>query len=118
MSYLIKTLLDNELVKSQLSFDINENNRNLKNLKDRRKFNVSFILDKDVSKDKNFMKKQFYKGNYLFFKINSNLERIQNSYKIYNNFDDYKKTLFFISFLKQILVKQYLIKNYEIQKKI
>ena len=73
MSYLIKTLLDNELVKSQLSFDINENNRNLKNLKDRRKFNVSFILDKDVSKDKNFMKKQFYKGNYLFFKINSNL---------------------------------------------
>lgn len=118
MSYLIKTLLDNELVKSQLSFDINENNLNSKNLKDKRKFNVSFILDKDVSKDKNFMKKQFYKGNFLFFKINSKLERIQNSYKIYNNFDDYKKTLFFISFLKQILVKQYLIKNYEIQKKI
>ena len=29
-----------------------------------------------------------------------------------------KKHFFFISFLKQILVKQYLIKNYEIQKKI
>jgi hypothetical protein len=64
------------------------------------------------------MKKQFYKGNYLFFKVNSKMERIQNSYKMYNEFDDYKKILFFTSFLRQILIDQYLVKNYEIQKKV
>ena len=64
------------------------------------------------------MKKQFYKGNFLFVKVNSQIEKTQNSYKIHNNFEDYKKALFFISFLKQILLKQYSTKRHEIQKKV
>jgi hypothetical protein len=118
LSYLLKFLLDNKLAGSQISFNINENNCKVKNTSKRNKFCIGFILDKDVSKDKNFMKKQFYKGNYLFFKVNSKMERIQNSYKMYNEFDDYKKILFFTSFLRQILIDQYLVKNYEIQKKV
>ena len=117
MSYLLKNSLDNVLVNSQISFAINEGNRVSKNWVRSKKFCLGFILDKDISRDKNFMKKQFYKGNYLFFKVNSNIERVQNSYKMYNNFDDYKKILFFISFLKQILISQYSLKSYEVQKK-
>ena len=118
LSYLLKNSLDNVLVNSQISFAINEGSRVSKNLVRSKKFCLGFILDKDISRDKNFMKKQFYKGNYLFFKVNSNIERVQNSYKMYNNFDDYKKILFFISFLKQILISQYSLKSYEIQKKV
>ena len=113
MSYLMKTLLDNELVKSQVFFDINGNSNNSNFMKKKQNFQISFVLDKQVSKEKNFMKKQFYKNNYLFFKINSNLEKTQNSYKIYNNFDDYKKILFFIGLLKQILTKSYNTKSFE-----
>ena len=117
LSYLLRNSLDNVLVNSQISFAINEGNRVSKNWVRSKNFCLGFILDKDISRDKNFMKKQFYKGNYLFFKVNSNIERVQNSYKMYNNFDDYKKILFFISFLKQILTNQYSFKGYEVQKK-
>ena len=118
LSYLIKNLLNTELINSQASFGINNNTQNSRNLKKKKFFQLGFILDKQLSKDKNFMKKQFYKGNFLFVKVNSQIEKTQNSYKIHNNFEDYKKALFFISFLKQILLKQYSIKKHEIQKKV
>ena len=118
LSYLIKNLLNIELINSQVSFGINNKTQNSRSLKKKKFFQLSFILDKQLSKDKNFMKKQFYKGNFLFVKVNSQIEKTQNSYKIHNNFEDYKKALFFISFLKQILLKQYSIKRHEIQKKV
>lgn len=96
---LLKQFLNNKFLKSNILFNYNTNN--VENLK--QKFNLSFLLDKKLSNDKNFLKKQFYRNNFIFFKINSNIELNQNSYKIYNNFDDYKKTLFFISFLRQLL---------------
>ena len=118
LSYLIKNLLNIELINSQVSFGINNKTQNSRSLKKKKFFQLNFILDKQLSKDKNFMKKQFYKGNFLFVKVNSQIEKTQNSYKIHNNFEDYKKALFFISFLKQILLKQYSIKRHEIQKKV
>ena len=100
---LLKQFLNNKFLKSNILFNYNTNN--VENLKQKFKFNLSFLLDKKLSNDKNFLKKQFYRNNFIFFKINSNIELNQNSYKIYNNFDDYKKTLFFISFLRQLLKK-------------
>ena len=74
-------------------------------------FQINFILDKKISNDKNFIKKQFYKNNFLFFKVNSAIDKTQNSYKIQNNFDDYKKILFFIGFLRQTLLQSNLVKK-------
>lgn len=98
---LLKNFLNDKFLKSNILFNSNTNNGG--SFKQNCKFNLSFLLDKKLSHHKNFLKKQFYRNNFIFFKINSNIESNQNSYKIYNNFDDYKKTLFFISFLRQLL---------------
>ena len=105
LSYLIKNLLNTELINSQASFGINNNTQISRNLKKKKFFQLGFILDKQLSKDKNFMKKQFYKGNFLFVKVNSQIEKTQNSYKIHNNFEDYKKSVVFYKFFKTNPVK-------------
>lgn len=116
---LLKQYLNNELVNSKLYFDIKFETSNFKLSKKKKDFQINFILDKKILNDKNFIKKQFYKNNFLFFKVNSAIDKTQNSYKIQNNFDDYKKILFFIGFLRQTLLQSYLIKkNDKIKTKI
>lgn len=108
---LLKKYLNNELMNSKTYFDIKFETSNLKTLKKKKDFQINFILDKNSLNDRNFIKKQFHKNNFLFFKIHSTIDKTQNSYKIQNNFGDYKKILFFIGFLRQIISKSYLIKK-------
>ena len=108
---LLKKYLNNELLNSKMYFDIKFETSNFKISKKKKDFQINFILDKKISNDKNFIKKQFYKNNFLFFKVNSAIDKTQNSYKIQNNFDDYKKILFFIGFLRQTLLQSNLVKK-------
>lgn len=64
--------------------------------------NVGFIIDQ--FQNNNFLKKQIKKKIRLFFLLNPDVQTNFDCYNIYNNVGDYKKALYFLSFLKQTLL--------------
>jgi hypothetical protein len=109
---LIENFINIKELKNQDSFLINSHflkqPNNIKNT-----INLGFLLGNIFSQDnqKTFFKNQFYRKTFLFSTINIEKE-LNFGYKIYNDMNDYKKSLFFFSFLRQIL------KTYAVSKKI
>ena len=73
---------------------------------------LGILLDNFLLNNKNFSRNQINRNIFLFFIINSTNERNLVGYKSYNNITDYKKTLFFLSFFKQI------VSTYALSKKV
>ena len=118
LSSLLKKFLSVKVLKSTFSFDINSDIVKLTKSKRNTDYQLGVVLNKRLQQDKNFFKKQVNNDTFLFFKINSQLETNQNAYKIFNDLNDYKKCLFFISFLRQLLLNLHLAKKHAISKKI
>ncbi len=104
MSSLVKTVLQNKSIKSIVSFSLNSNTHNLPKNFNSKTPRMGFLLDNCISKDKNFFRKQLNKNLFLLFQIYSNPQTLLNTYKIPNILSDYKKILFFLGFLRQILL--------------
>jgi len=114
---LIKKFLLHPSISKHLSFEINTHKLPKKKEKFVTHFNnINCIID--FFSNPNFYKKQLKKKNRLFLLINSDLELEIDSYKIYNNFRDYKKILFFFSFLRQIILAIHSKDKYATKKKV
>jgi hypothetical protein len=118
LSSLLKKFLSVNVLESNFSFDINSDIVKLTKSKKNTDYQLGVVLNKRLQQDKNFFKKQINNDTFLFFKINSQIEINQNAYKLFNDLNDYKKSLFFISFLRQLLLNLHLAKKHAISKKI
>ena len=118
ISSLLKKFLKIDILQADVMFDINSDITKTSKSKKISNYHVGFILNKQIYNDKNFLKKQLNKDNFVLFQINPQFEINQNTYKIYNDLNDYKKSLFFISFLRKLLLNLHLINKHAISKKI
>ena len=103
----IKVFLSTKSISSQVACSINSNLQHSKRVGSRQGLNIGFILDSQIFADKNFLKKQLNKNLFLLFQIDSKIQHMLNLYKIQNNLLDYKKTLFLLSFLRQLVLTIY-----------
>lgn len=72
--------------------------------KDRVQSKIAIVLNSLQNYDKNLLKNSIQKKCYLYLKINSEIEVLYNEYKLRNNLIEYKKILFFFSFLRQLFL--------------
>lgn len=103
----IKVFLGTKSINSQVAWNINSNLQQPKKTVSRESLNVGFILDPQILTDKNFLKKQLNNNLLLLFQIDSKIQHVLNLYRIQNNLLDYKKTLFLLSFLREVILTIY-----------
>jgi len=101
ISSFIKTFLKNNSINSLASIVLNSNKHNSIKKSNRNHSRIGFILDSAC--DKNFFRKQFNKDILYLFKIDSRKDINSTVYTIQATFSDYKKIIFFLSFLRQLL---------------
>lgn len=100
------------LLENFFNSDFNVNSHLSRSSKFKEKcIHLGIILDSFLLDNKNFSRNQINRNIFLFFIINSTNERSLVGYKNYNNITDYKKTLFFLSFFKQIILAYALSKK-------
>lgn len=109
---LIDNFLQVDKIKNSFSIDI-DSHRVTSPKVPKKAVHLGFLVDNllSSSSDKNFFRNQFYKNIFLFISINSEIESNTIGYSIYNNMSDYKKILFFLSFLRQVLTQYALPKK-------
>lgn len=83
-------------------FDINSHNLNTSQIKEKA-IHLGIIINNVILNNKTFIKNQFNRNIFLFLNFNSVMNQNFVGYKVYNNINDYKKILFLLSFLRQIL---------------
>jgi len=97
-------LFISELLKQSHMFNFNINphlkNSNTSHFKGQ----VGFILNNLQNYHKNLIKNRLNHKCYLFLKVNSEFKDFFSEYKLKNSLSDIKKTLFFFTFLNQLLV--------------
>ena len=117
MGPLIQKFFQHPIILKYLDFEINSHKKPRVKLLNSKNFsNFSFMFEN--FSNKNFVKKELRKKNRLFLKINTDAQLESYTYKIHNNFNDYKKSIFFLTFLRQIILTLYINPRYEISKKI
>jgi len=117
MGPLIQKFFQHPVILNHTDFEINSHKKSRVKLLNSKKFsNFSFIFENFCNQ--NFMKKELKKKNRLFLKINTDAQLGSDTYKIHNNFNDYKKLIFFLTFLRQTILTLYINPSYEISKKI
>jgi len=103
----IKVFLSTKSINFQVAWSINSNLQQSKKIVSREALNLGFILDPQILTDKNFLKKQLNNNLLVLFQIDSKIQHVLNLYRIQNNLLDYKKTLFLLSFLRQVILTLY-----------
>ena len=115
---LIEKFFEHPSIHKHVCFEINTH-KLPKEKKDNRIHYANLTCIIEGFYNQNFFKKQLKKRQRLFLRINSQFESEIDSYKIFNNFNDYKKILFFFSFIRQIILNLYpRKKKYAIKKKV